>query len=176
MKSWLVPVVIVVLIAVGVLLYFATASPSPSQVPLSPVSGESQQVATTTYAAPKLAIDLYPLYTDVIWNNTHAESVTIGTTTYMGAGANTVAIDSGMDPGSISIPFSQYYSGLLLERGWHLDDDLAAGGHTGGQEGYRNGNGLILVRYTFDYLNNPTNAPSECPCTVTLSLFSNVEN
>ena len=125
---------------------------------------------------PRLAIDLYPLYSGASWEATKAESVTIGTTTYSGAGAASAAINAGMDPAGVFTPFEDYYDALLKERGWSIANDLAAGGHTGGQVGYRNGPGVILVRFAIRYNTNPKNAPSECPCTVSLSLFSNVGN
>lgn len=137
----------------------------------NPVSAESRPF---TLAHPKLAIDLYPLYTGASWNKAAAETFTIGTTTYAGASAASASLYAGMNPGGVFTPFEQYYAKLLAERGWHVANDLAAGGHTGGQTGYRNGPGVILVGFHIDYQNVPENAPSECPCTVTLSLFSNV--
>jgi hypothetical protein len=137
----------------------------------NPVSAESKPFTLTH---PKVAIDLYPLYTGASWNKARVEDVTMGTTTYSGASVESAAIDAGMNPGKVFTAFEQYYASLLAERGWHVANDLAAGGHVGGQTGYRNGPGVILVRYHIDYQNVPDNAPSECPCAVTLSLFSNV--
>lgn len=135
----------------------------------NPVSVETKPF---TIVHPKLAIDLYPLYPKASWNDSEVESITIGTTTYTGASMTSTTIDAGMDPGSVFTPFTKYYDNLLASHGWHVANDLAAGGHTGGQEGYQNGNGTILVGFNIDYQTKPENAPSECPCTVTLSLFS----
>ncbi len=139
----------------------------------NPISAESAQFTITH---PKIAIDLYPIYDGVNWNKTTAEEFTIGTTTYSGASMISETVDAGMNPGAVFTPFEQYYAKLLKERGWHVANDLAAGGHVGGQTGYRNGSGVILTGFHIDYQNKPANAPSECPCTVSLSLFSNVTN
>jgi hypothetical protein len=135
----------------------------------NPVSAESAHFVITH---PKLAIDLYPLYTGASWNRSVVESVTIGTTTYLGASITSAPIDAGMDPGKVFTAFEQYYQNLMKAHGWHVSNALAAGGHVGGQTGYQNGPGTILVRFHVDYQIKPENAPSECPCDVTLSLFS----
>ena len=135
----------------------------------NPVSTESGQF---TIAHPKLAIDLYPLYAGTSWNKSMVENVTIGTTTYAGASMVSTEIDAGMNPGAVFTPFTQYYDTLMKAHGWHVANDLAAGGHVGGQVGYRNGPGVILVGFHIDYQRKPENAPSACPCIVTLSLFS----
>jgi hypothetical protein len=77
-----------------------------------------------------------------------------------------------MDPGSAITPFEEYYQLKLSALGWTEANDLAAGGHVGGQTGYRKDGAVILIRFHIDYENQPANAPSECPCMVTLSLFS----
>jgi hypothetical protein len=135
----------------------------------NPISAESMSF---TIAHPKLAIDLYPLYSGASWNASEVEEATIGTTTYRGASMTSATIDAGMNPGAAFTPFTDYYDKLMKEHGWHVANDLAAGGHTGGQVGYRNGPGIILVGFHIDYQVRPANAPSECPCSVTLSLFS----
>jgi hypothetical protein len=133
------------------------------------VSAESQPFTITH---PKLAIDLYPLYSGATWERSAVEDATVGTTTYSGASMVSAPQNADMDPGAVFTPFLNYYDTLLASHGWHVADDLAAGGHVGGQTGYRNGPGIILVGFHIDYQNQPENAPSECPCSVTLSLFS----
>ncbi|HUY62342.1 MAG TPA: hypothetical protein VMV50_00920 [Candidatus Paceibacterota bacterium] len=135
----------------------------------NPVSAES---AEFTITHPKLAIGLYPLYTAVSWNASEVESFLIGTTTYSGVSMTSAPVTDTMNPGSVFTPFMDYYDRLLKSHGWHVANDLAAGGHVGGQTGYRNGPGTILVGFHIDYKTTPANAPSECPCDVTLSLFS----
>jgi hypothetical protein len=77
-----------------------------------------------------------------------------------------------MDPGSIFTPFDNYYASKLAALGWQVDNAVAAGGHTGGQTGYRKDGKLILINFDIVYHTVTDTAPSECPCDVTLSLFS----
>jgi hypothetical protein len=133
------------------------------------VSAES---APFTITHPVLAADLYPLYAPADWGASEAEQFTIGTTSYSGARVVAAPIAASNDPGSIITPFEKYYDAKLKARGWTIANDLAAGGHVGGQTGYRKGGEVVLVRFAIQYDVVPQNAPSECPCSVTLSLFS----
>ena len=135
----------------------------------NPITEESQPFAITH---PNLAPDLYPLYPGANWNRSQVESFLIGTTTYSGARMESAPLDADMDPGNIITPFENYYAKLLMGRGWSVANDLAAGGHVGGQTGYRKGSDVILTRFSINYQNKPEDAPSECPCDVTLSVFS----
>jgi hypothetical protein len=152
-------ILLVILLCAGGAWYWWSARPAHERMP-------------PTAARPTLAIDLYPLYTGASWNSPEAQSVTIGTTTYEGVNMTSAPIGAGMNPGAAFTPFLNYYDALLKSHGWHSANDLAAGGHVGSQAGYRNGSGTILVGFHIDYQTRPENAPSECPCTVTLSLFS----
>jgi len=121
---------------------------------------------------PALSSDLYPLYNPLKWSEPQFEKLLIGTTSYSGASITSAPVTNTMDPGSIFNPFDQYYDQKLKAVGWQVANDLAAGGHIGGQTGYRKGAALILIRFQINYYMRPENAPSECPCDVTLSLFS----
>lgn len=121
---------------------------------------------------PVLSADLYPLWNNVNWNAPAAEEVIIGTTTYSGASISSALVQAGMDPASVFTPFERYYDKKLKALGWTVANDLAAGGHVGGQTGYRKDGAVILTRFHVDYHIVPGNAPSECPCDVTVSLFS----
>ena len=133
------------------------------------VSAESAQFSITH---PKLSEDLYPLYDRANWNASEVESFIIGTTSYSGASITSASVTDTMDPGSVFTPFERYYDQKLKALGWQVANDLAAGGHVGGQTGYRKDNAVILTRFQINYQTRPENAPSECPCDVTLSLFS----
>ncbi|MDD3531047.1 MAG: MliC family protein [Candidatus Pacebacteria bacterium] len=124
--------------------------------------------------SPRIAQDLYPLYDQIAWGASAPESFVIGTTTYAGVSITSDTIGTTMDPGNIFTPFEQYYDQKLKGLGWQVANELAAGGHVGGQTGYRKGNSIILTRFKIDYTVVPKNAPSECPCNVTLSLFSQI--
>lgn len=121
---------------------------------------------------PKLHADLSPLYRDAQWKATEVEQFVIGTANYSGTSISSYPMDAGMNPGSIISPFERYYDAKLKALGWRVANDLAAGGHVGGQTGYRKGDATILTRFKIDYHTEPENAPTECPCEVTLSLFS----
>lgn len=136
---------------------------------MNPVTAES---ATFTITHPVLSPDLLRLYPGETWSATEAQDVTVGTTTYTGALVTAAAASDTMDPAATFTPFEQYYDKKLRGLGWSVANDLAAGGHTGGQTGYRKGTSVILVGFNIAYHSVPKNAPSECPCDVTLSLFS----
>jgi hypothetical protein len=131
--------------------------------------------APSTITHPELNAILYPLYSGADWDKPQTESVVIGTTTYAGASVASASVSAGSDPASVFTPFEQYYEKKLQAAGWTIADDLAAGGHVGGQAGYRKGGDIVLTRFHIDYHTAPENAPSECPCDVTLSLFSTAE-
>lgn len=126
----------------------------------------------STPEAAALSPDLYPLYARAQWGAPVQTRAQIGAATYAGAGVSSAAIDAGQDPSAAFTPFEEYYDQKLKALGWSVADDAAAGGHTGGQTGYRKGGSLILIRFSIEYQNNPPDAPSECPCSVTLSLFA----
>ena len=138
----------------------------------NPVSAESAQFSITH---PTLSQDLYPLYSGASWGAPAAESFVIGTTTYSGASVASAATTGTMNPGSVFTPFQNYYDQKLKALGWKVANDLAAGGHVGGQTGYRKDGAVILTRFNIVYHTTPANAPSECPCDVTLSLFSSAQ-
>ncbi len=169
-------ILMLVLVCTGTALWFLHAGNSGVEAPSNSSFGTGtstgQLPTNNSITQPKLAIDLYPLYTDAVWNKTASEHVVIGTTTYQGAAMTSAPIDAKMDPGKVFMPFTQYYDELLASHGWHVANELAAGGHTGGLVGYRNGPGTILVSFHIEYKTTPKDAPSECPCVVTFSLFS----
>lgn len=121
---------------------------------------------------PKISTDLYPLYENAEWNTPAYENITIGTTIYSGVSVSSVPVVNTMDPASIFNPFENYYDQKLKSLGWTEANDLAAGGHVGGQTGYRKGDAVILTRFQINYHVVSDTAPSECPCDVTLSVFS----
>jgi hypothetical protein len=125
--------------------------------------------------APELAHDAYPLPSGVEWHDPAPETFSVGSTGYSGVSASSAEVANTMDPAGVFSPFEDYYARKLAALGYQVDDSLAAGGHTGGQTAYRKGDTLILTRFRIDYENVPENAPSECPCDVTLSVFTSQE-
>lgn len=136
------------------------------------ITGES---APFTISHPALSPALTPLYDKATWLLPEVETFTIGTTTFHGTSVTSVPQNAGADMMNLSAvitPFEKYYDQKLKSLGYTIDNGLAAGGHVGGQTGYQKDGETILTRFSIDYQNKPGNAPSECPCTVTLSLFS----
>lgn len=135
----------------------------------NPVFAESPEFAITPRP---LAQDIYPLYDKVEWQSPKGETFVISTTTYAGTSISSVPVENTMTPAAIFSPFERYYANLLATRGWKIENALAAGGHVGGQTAYRKGDELILVRFSVLYHTVSETASSECPCDVTVSLFS----
>jgi hypothetical protein len=131
-----------------------------------------QQTYTDCVDASSLSQDVYPLYEGVQWGNLNAETTTIGNTTLFGVSMASLPVKDTMDPSSVFVPFEDHYAKSLAALGWMVDPELAAGGHAGDQTGYRKGSEIILTRSAITYHTTPDNAPSECPCDVSVSVFS----
>lgn len=138
----------------------------------NPVSGESP---VFTLMHPELPADVLPLYDGVQWNKSEVEEFVLGTTTYSGTSVTSAPVTATMNPSAVFTPFENYYEQKLRALGYAVDNLLAAGGHTGGQTAYRKGSSLVLTRFSIVYRTVPANAPSECPCDVTVSLFSSTK-
>ena len=147
---------IVVIIVVGSGLYWWTSNRNISSI----------------IVQPKLTEDIYPLYNDAEWGIPVSKSMIVGTTTYDGASITSQTISADMNPGGILMPFERYYDAKLKALGWSVANDLAAGGPVGGQTGYSKGDDTILIGFRINYSNQPKDAPSECPCDVSFSIFS----
>ncbi|MGD0328087.1 MAG: hypothetical protein ABSB00_00005 [Minisyncoccia bacterium] len=138
----------------------------------TPVTNPISTESAPFQIVPPLSQALYPLYSKVDWSTPRAETFTISTSSYSGTSISSTPITDTMDPGSIFTPFENYYTTKLAGLGWKVDNYLAAGGHTGGQTGYRKAGELVLTRFSILYHIVSSTSPSECPCDVTLSLFS----
>lgn len=140
------------------------------------VSAESEPFTIVNTNSPTgLNTDLYPLYSNTEWSESATGEVTVGDTTLRGTAVFSEVIAADMNPAAVFQPFEEYYANLLGSLGWEADSNLAAGGSTGGQTGYSRDGETILLRYRIDYEVQSENAPPECPCDVTLSLFSTTE-
>lgn len=133
---------------------------------------ENAPVENTKSIVPVLASDLYPLYAGASWGAPYAETLELSTTTVSGVGIKSVSVNGTMDPGSVFSPFEKYYKNKLESAGWKNDTYLEAGGPMGEQTGYRKESKLIIVRDSTVFHVVTDTAPSECPCDVTLALFS----
>lgn len=126
-------------------------------------------------SAPALAEDLYPLYSSAQWSAAAPETRGLPLSTVAGVGIHSVPVTNTMNPASVFSPFLAYYREKLLAAGWSVDNMLEAGGPMGGQTAYRKDGTLILVTFDVAFHVRSANAPSECPCDVSLSLFSSAQ-
>ena len=160
-------IVAALIIAAGV--WYAGAyrqhiAPSSSEVTIPSIH--------STSSPPALAADLYPLYAKAPWGAPTALDYQLPTRTVPGAGITAEAAASTMNPGATETPFEKFYRARLLARGWKVDTGLEAGGPMGGQTAYRKGSQLIILSFKTVFHTVSTTAPAQCPCDVTLSLFS----
>lgn len=150
-----------ILIAIGITLvgvYFVWPHTLPNEL--------------NTQSTLSLNQDLYPLFSSAEWNVPVHEEIEFGTTTVPGVEVSSVPVMDTMSPASYFAPFESFYAEKLSTLGWKIDNSLAAGGPMGGQTGYRKAGELIILRYRTVFHTVTDTAPSECPCDVTLTLFS----
>lgn len=159
MNNTLWAIIIIIIILAGGFYVWTTHKSAPIET----------NVPTQT---PQLSSDLSPLYSGAVWNAPHAEMLELSTTTVSGVGAESVSVNNTMDPGSVFSPFGKYYADKLTALGYKTDIYLEAGGPMGGQTGYRKDGKLIVLRFKTVFHVVTNTAPSQCPCDVTLSLFS----
>jgi hypothetical protein len=157
-----------------IIVNYADRSPkqSMSTAPSVGVSKYLRVDGMTLSEVPIITSDAYPLYAGASWNTSTKKTSMVGSASITGASIDSVPVTNTMDPSSIFSPFETYYASKLKNAGWSIDTSLAAGGHTGGQTGYRKGSNVLLTEFHVNYHSVPKDAPSECPCDVTLSLFS----
>lgn len=134
----------------------------------NPITAESAPFAIV----PPLAADLNPLYGRAEWNAPHLVALDIPNGPLYGTGVEAVAATNTMTPSTAFVPFDKYYTDQLLNAGWVMDNSLAAGGPGRGQTVYRKGNEFIAVNFWTDFHNVSPDRPAQCPCDVTLKLFS----
>jgi len=140
---------------------------------LPTTSTEKDNLELTTKINP----DLLPLFStinnEISWQRAETEKFDFGETTYEGVKLTTNSIFANLDPSSIFLPFEKYYEQKLTALGWERDNDFDAGGPMGGQTGYTKDGKLILTSFSISFENKPVDTPLECPCSLTLSVFSN---
>ncbi len=71
-----------------------------------------------------------------------------------------------------STPFMNHYRRALTATGWTVDNMLAAGGPGAEITGYTKGSDYFIVSYTSDFKVKSADAPEQCPCDLTFSLFA----
>ncbi len=115
-----------------------------------------------------LAPDAYPLYSGATWGP--EEGTTFGD--FVGYGISSAPVTNITDIASTSMPFEQYYAQKLSAAGWGVDNALAAGGPGSEIVGYRKGADVLIVSFGSVFKAGGVNEPEQCPCDVTMHVFS----
>ncbi len=115
-----------------------------------------------------LTRDVYPLYQQLQWSSPQKADV-------MGMQGTKVESDPIVnitDLASVTRPFTQYYEQKLEANDWVVDSSLAAGGPGAEQIGYTKGNDYVILGYQSVFHVRPVDAPVQCPCDITFSIWS----
>ncbi|HVZ75770.1 MAG TPA: hypothetical protein VG934_00655 [Candidatus Paceibacterota bacterium] len=130
--------------------------------------GEQAQAPTTNNSAPLLAADAYPLYTGVAWGSVASATLE----DLIGVEVTSQAATDITNIASTSQPFEDYYRQKLLAAGWSVDIARAAGGPGSDITVYSKGGDFIATQVSTDFKGTQPNEPVQCPCDVTLRVFS----
>lgn len=129
---------------------------------------ESETRIEATNGKPRLEADVYPLYDGVEWGE--AEILEGGLVRV----ASKPIIDT-TNIAAVATPFTEYYHDKLTEAGWKQDLMREAGGPGASVSYYAKDGRFIVVSFESEFKIKHDDAPSECPCDVTLSLTSGRE-
>ena len=125
-----------------------------------------------TVATTSLESVVYPLYSGSSWQDPIAATTTVGTTTRAGYTITSLPSATTSDIAGIAMPFVNYYDKKLRAAGWSEDTQLAADGAGSSQRVYKKGLGVVMISYTSDFADVSEDVPAQCPCTVSLSIFT----
>jgi hypothetical protein len=119
-------------------------------------------------SSSQLAGDALPLYPGAAWNAPQA------TTFDDTAGTEVISqpISGVTDLAGVFEPFEQYYAQKLAAAGWTVDNTQAAAGPGSEVTVYKKGSEEIVVSYQSLFTVVSAHAPEQCPCDVTMSVFS----
>lgn len=117
---------------------------------------------------PRLEADVYPLYPDAEWGREQIlEGGLVRVTSKPFTDITNIA--------AVAAPFTQYYHEKLTMAGWEVDPMREASGPGANISYYVKDGRFIVVGFESEFKVKHDNAPSECPCDVTLSLTSGEE-
>jgi hypothetical protein len=151
--------ILVLLIAAGVYWFWGDIVRAPTH------NGSGGEASTLMLSA-----DAYPLYTGAAWG-----SVASGTLEdLVGVQVTSKPVMNITDIASTSQPFENYYRTKLLALGWSVDNTRAAGGAGADIVVYIKAGQYIATVFTTDFNGTSPDEPVQCPCDVTLSVFSGV--
>ncbi len=155
----------VVAVTVVALVWFLLA---PDKVTDQGQGSEVENVAETDEETPELEADAYPLYDGVEW----------GEVQKLEGGLLRVASKPVLNTtniAAVATPFTQYYQQKLTAAGWEQDIMREASGPGANVSTYINGDRFIVVSFESEFKVKSDDAPSECPCDITLSITSGKE-
>jgi len=158
---------VIAIISVAVLAWWF-AKPAATQPSVSTVATTSTATIATSTTNENLLPDVYPLYPGISWGSEEA-------TTYeqfSGYQVTSAIQPNVTDLASLFQPFEEYYAKKLSDAGWSVDNALAAGGPGSEITAYKKGDDEIIVSYSSLFNMKSPNAPAQCPCEVTLKVFS----
>ena len=124
-------------------------------------------------SSAQLNADVYPLYSGVAWQTAVATSTPeYGQVMQM----QSAPVSNVTDISSVTKPFTEYYTDKMAAEGWTQDMSREAGGPGGEVSVYTKGAQFIVVMFSSVFHTQPTDAPEQCPCDVTLTLMSGTES
>lgn len=121
--------------------------------------------------APALDAVVYPLYSGVTWGVPYAHVSSQGS----GFAVDAAPVTDTNNIAAISTPFTTYYHDKLTAAGWTQDMNEEAGGPGAEVSVYRKGDQFVVVSFNTTFKGTQPNQPVQCPCDVTLSLMSGVQ-
>lgn len=116
----------------------------------------------------QLETDVYPLYRDVEWGS--VEEVNDGVLK-----VESEPVVDTTNIAAIAMPFTEYYHDKLLAAGWEQDMMREASGPGANVSTYTKDDRFITIAFESEFKVKSDNAPSLCPCDVTLSITSGKE-
>jgi len=131
----------------------------------------STEESSTTPEKNNLVSDIYPLYSNLLWNNEIATTTNMFGLQFSGFGIDTRYITDDkynkLDPS-----FREYYDTKLTAKGWVQNKDYDADGAGSSVWGYTKGKDVIILSYHSTAINQKPNEPLSCPCNMTFYIFS----
>lgn len=111
---------------------------------------------------------LSPLYSGATWGPVVAST----NGDLKGSEATSSAAKDTNNIAAVTKPFTTYYEQKLKADGWTVDNARAAGGPGSEIMAYTKGDAYIVIGFTSVFKKKSVDAPAQCPCDVTFSVFS----
>jgi len=121
--------------------------------------------------------DVYPTYSDLKWSNTTATAKTINEPlSNVVINGYEITATGTIDNNMAARKFFDYYDQKLKDIGYATDNNFAADGVLGSQQGYQNGGNYVVLSYkiTPGKVTSGENEPLQwtCPCDTTYTIFT----